>query len=86
MYGDDIKAEVSLGKYSGMILKENKTIPLNLDPIDLHYKVGIFAQDTAFISAVSNNEKLTYPASDLNDSVKTMQLIESILEIKNDSK
>ena len=79
LYGDEIRAEVSLTRRpQGVILQQGVSSPIPIDPMDVTYRPGLFAQDLAFVSAVALGETPAYPASDLHDAVKTMALIEQI--------
>ena len=79
LYGDRLKAVISLYTVKGQVYFDTgRTIPIPVDPVDLNYRWGLYAQDRAFIDAVALGEKLTYPASDLEDNTKTMRLIEQI--------
>ncbi|MDP6358875.1 MAG: Gfo/Idh/MocA family oxidoreductase [Planctomycetota bacterium] len=51
---------------------------LEYDEIDRNYKAGFFRQDSTFIRCVQTGGPLPFPACDLDDAVKTMQLIDEI--------
>lgn len=51
---------------------------LPIDPIDEIHKPGIYAQARYFIDCVREGKPAAYPASNLEDAVKTMKLIEMI--------
>jgi hypothetical protein len=77
--GHGITATISLFSMKGQIhLDSGEVRSIPPDPIDLTYKAGLYAQDRAFVDAVARDERLTYPASDLADATRTMQLIEQI--------
>jgi predicted dehydrogenase len=79
LYGDRLKAVIWLGSMKGHVyFDRGRTIPVPVDAVDLNYRAGLYAQDRAFIHALASGEKLTYPASDLEDATKTMRLIEQI--------
>jgi predicted dehydrogenase len=79
LYGDRLKAVIWLGSMKGHVyFDRGRTIPVPVDAVDLNYRAGLYAQDRAFIHALASGEKLTYPASDLQDATKTMRLIEQI--------
>ena len=78
LYGDNVKAVLSLDTRGEFIFSDGGREAVAVDPIDHRFKPGLFAQDEAFISAVALGERLRYPASDLTDSVGTMRLIEAI--------
>jgi predicted dehydrogenase len=79
LYGQGIRAVISLFTMTGNIyLGSGEVQPIPVDPVDLNFKAGLFAQDSAFIRALAREERLAYPASDLADATKTMRLIEQI--------
>ena len=79
LYGDGLKAVIWLGRMKGQVYFDTgRTVPVHMDAVDLNYRWGLYAQDRAFIDALASGEKLTYPASDLEDATKTMKLIEQI--------
>jgi predicted dehydrogenase len=79
LYGQGVRAVISLFGMTGQIyLDTGEVRPIPVDPIDLNYKAGLYAQDSAFIHALASEERLSYPASDLADATRTMQLIERI--------
>jgi predicted dehydrogenase len=79
LYGDGIKAVISLDSNKGEVITgDGQRVAIPEDPIDLWFKPGLYAQDEAFVMALALGEKLSTPASDLEDSVKTMRLIEQI--------
>jgi predicted dehydrogenase len=51
---------------------------LATDQVDELYKPGIYAQDRYFLDCIKNGRRPAYPASDLADALKTMELIEQI--------
>jgi predicted dehydrogenase len=51
---------------------------LPVDEVDVKFKPGLYAQNRFFLDAVKERKSIAYPASDLADAVKTMQLIEAI--------
>jgi len=51
---------------------------LPVDESDVQFKPGLYAQNRFFVDCVKDRRKVTYPAADLADAVKTMRLIEAI--------
>jgi predicted dehydrogenase len=51
---------------------------LAVDDVDVKFKPGLYGQNRFFLDAVKERRAIKYPASDLDDAVKTMQLIEAI--------
>ncbi|MEC8993069.1 MAG: Gfo/Idh/MocA family oxidoreductase [Candidatus Latescibacterota bacterium] len=51
---------------------------IEYDEIDRQYKPGFHRQDSTFLRCVQTGEPLPFPACDLDDAVKTMQLIDDI--------
>ena len=79
MYGEGIKTETSLSNYNTIVYQGKNKYSIPIDPIDKQFKAGLYVQDQSFINALALDEELSYPASDLDDSVKTMKLIENII-------
>lgn len=68
----------------GVLMESDRTEKLlPVDPVDIEFKPGLYAQNRFFLDCVKNQRTVSYPAADLADSVKTMQLIESIREGKD---
>jgi predicted dehydrogenase len=51
---------------------------LPVDAVDIEFKPGLYAQNRFFLDCVREGRKVSYPAADVADAVKTMQLIETI--------
>ena len=51
---------------------------LPVDETDVKYKPGLYAQDRYFLDCVREGRAPSYPAADLADAAKTMELIEAI--------
>ena len=49
-----------------------------LDAIDQQYKPGFWRQDQTFLECVRAGKPLPDPACDLEDAIKTMELIDAI--------
>jgi predicted dehydrogenase len=79
LYGEGIRVNITLGNIpQGEVQLAKKRFVLPINPIDILYKPGLYAQNQAFVNALANGENLRWPASDLSDATKTMQLIEQI--------
>ena len=66
--------------YDRVELKQRGAEPqvLELDEADRRYKPGFWRQDQTFLQCVEAGEPLPFPACDLDDAVKTMELIDQI--------
>jgi predicted dehydrogenase len=51
---------------------------LPVDDVDMKFKPGLYGQNRFFLDAIKERRAIAYPAADLADAVKTMQLIEAI--------
>jgi predicted dehydrogenase len=51
---------------------------LPVDEVDVQFKPGLYAQNRFFIDGVRENRRPSYPAADLADALKTMELIAAI--------
>ena len=56
--------------------RSEKLLPV--DEVDVKFKPGLYAQNRFFLDAIKEQRPIAYPAADLADAVKTMQLIEAI--------
>jgi predicted dehydrogenase len=63
-----------------MINASGAETELEVDEVDKLYKPGLHAQDRYFLDCVREGRKVSYPAADLAEAVKTMELIEVIAE------
>jgi predicted dehydrogenase len=61
-----------------LIGRSGAETPLPVDEVDTLFKPGLYAQDRYFLDCVREGRKVSYPAADLADAVKTMELIEAI--------
>ena len=62
----------------GIRISAAGTTPLEPADVDQKFKPGLYAQARYFIDCVRENRKPSYPASDLADAVKTMELVAAI--------
>ena len=53
-------------------------ISIERDELDRRYKAGFFRQDQAFLQSVKAGEKAPFPACDLEDALKTMELVDAV--------
>jgi predicted dehydrogenase len=53
-------------------------VVLEQDEADQRYKPGFLRQDRTFLDCVRSGAPLPFPASDLDDAVKTMELVDAI--------
>ena len=81
IYGDGVRAILEPLERGELEYADGTVQQLPVDPVDVEFKPGFYAQDRAFIDAVIHNEPLSPPASDLSDTMKTMELIEQIGEL-----
>ena len=56
--------------------RSEKLLPV--DEVDVKFKPGLYGQNRFFLDAIKEKRPIAYPAADLADAVKTMQLIEAI--------
>ena len=66
--------------YSQLVLNQRgkEAAVLEFDEIDRKYKPGFFRQDTTFLDCVRTGAPLPFPACDLDDAVRTMEMIDAI--------
>ena len=78
IFGEGVTAELWPLEQGFILYDTGHRIKLRPDWADTHFKPGLYAQNAAFLQAVCDRIPIPYPASDLQDQVKTMQLIEQI--------
>ena len=54
-------------------------IVLEYDEIDRQYKAGFYRQDHTFLDCIRTGEPLPFPACDLDDATRTMEMINQIV-------
>lgn len=66
--------------YSQLTLERRGKEPvlLEFDELDRKYKPGFFRQDSTFVECVRTGTALPFPACDLDDAVRTVQMIDAI--------
>lgn len=78
IFGDGVRADLEPLEEGFITFADGRRIRLRPAPYDLAHKQGLFAQTAAFLSAASSRHPVPPPASDLEDSVRTMQLVDTI--------
>jgi predicted dehydrogenase len=77
--GPGITLTSNLGYSQVTVQRRGKeTIPLEFDETDRRYKPGFFRQAQAFLGAVRTRSPLAFPACDLDDAVRTMEVIDAV--------
>jgi predicted dehydrogenase len=80
MYADDVKIVFSpLEK--GKIIEKNKETEILPSVEDIKFKPGFYFQLSHFLKNLQSAHEWAWPASDLNDHKKTLNLIEQIYKI-----
>lgn len=79
IYGNGVTAELFPLEQGFVSFDTGRRIKLEPDWSDMNFKPGLYAQDTAFLQAVSDRRRaVEYPASDLEDNILTMRLVEQM--------
>lgn len=78
IYGEGLTAELWPLEEGFVRYDNGRRIKLQPSWSDIHFKPGLYAQNAAFLQTVCDGFPAPFPASDLSDNVKTMQLIEQI--------
>ena len=77
LYAEDVCARVdAFTEKATVFFADGSSTTIEKSALDRKYKPGFYLQSRAFIDAQRYSETLTYPASDLSDAVKTMELID----------
>lgn len=53
--------------------------PVPIEQVDIEFKPGFYAQARYFLNQIREGRPIVYPGSDLEDNLKTMQLIDQIV-------
>ena len=71
--------------YSSLTLQQRgkEKVIIETDEIDRRYKAGFYRQDETFLECVRHGNPLPFPACDLDDAVKTMEMIDTIAGTKD---
>ena len=78
LYGNDCKVTLCPLERGTVLQRDGRQYDLPIDSVDENYKPGIYAQARYFIDCLRDRTKPAFPAADLNDGLKTMQLVEAI--------
>ena len=68
---------------TGIILENNEKQSISPSEEDNKFKPGFYMQLSHFISNAMQGHKVTWPASDLADYCKTIELVEKIYNVNN---
>jgi len=86
IFGTGVIAEL-VSLESGFIsYASGRRIKIQPDEVDRRFKPGLFAQNVAFLRCVCDGSTPAYPASDLADNCRTMELIEQIRQTVSNSR
>ncbi len=55
-----------------------ESVAVAVDEVDTRFKPGLYGQNRFFLDCVRDKRRVSYPAADLADAVKTMELVEAI--------
>jgi len=79
IYGDGVEAELESLESGFVRYATGRRIKIPPDNSDTRFKPGLYAQNVAFLASVCDNLPAPYPASDVADHCRTIQLVEDIL-------
>ena len=78
LYGDKSRVNIFPLEKAVFSVRNKDDVEIGLDEIDTKYKPGFYRQNKYFVDCVKEGRPFEFPASDINDAVKTMELIEKI--------
>jgi predicted dehydrogenase len=78
LYGMDRRVTLKPLEHGVVVDKSGAESVLPVDEVDVQFKPGLYAQNRFFMDCVRENRKPVYPAADLKDALKTMELIAAI--------
>ena len=74
LYGRDVKVVLDPLERGFILDRDGTQRPLDVDPVDDHFKPGFFRQAEAFADVVRTGRPAPPPAADLSDAVMSMEL------------
>ena len=78
LYGMNRRVTLKPLEHGVVVDKSGAESVLPVDEMDVQFKPGLYAQNRFFIDCVRERRQPAYPAADLNDALKTMELIAAI--------
>jgi len=78
LYGLEMRVELMPLEEGNVVRRDDSTTPVPKDDMDVKFKAGFYGQDKYFVDHVRTNTPISLPASNLEDAVKTMKLVEAI--------
>ncbi|MBI2358174.1 MAG: Gfo/Idh/MocA family oxidoreductase [Deltaproteobacteria bacterium] len=78
LYGKGRRVTIAPLEQGVIVDGDGEERPIQVSEVDVRFKAGLYAQDRYFLDCVRNGRRVAYPAADLADAVKTMELIEAI--------
>lgn len=79
LFGDGISAILSPLERGMLRFDTGREIPLSPAWCDVELKPGLYLQAACFLDAVCQGRRPAFPASDLDDNVRTMELVERLV-------
>jgi predicted dehydrogenase len=80
LYGRNRRVSIAPLERGVVLESDGSERHLDGDPADAAFKPGLYAQNRYFMDRIRNGGPVQWPASDLRDAVKTMELIEAIAD------
>jgi predicted dehydrogenase len=80
LYGQKCRVNIAPLEQGIFIDQDGVETLIEVDEKDRSFKTGLFAQDQYFVNCVKSGCQSSFPASDLEDAVKSLELAESILQ------
>jgi predicted dehydrogenase len=78
LYGRNRRVSIAPLERGVVIERDGSERILDEDPADIAFKPGLYAQNRYFLDRIRGDRPVEWPACDLRDGVKTMELIEAI--------
>jgi len=78
LYGFGIRVDLMPLEVGNVFRRDGSTSPVPKADVDVKFKAGFYGQDKYFVDHVRTHTPIEFPASNLEDAVKTMKLVEAI--------
>ncbi len=85
LFGDNVMIDLSPMEKGQIIIENEKPVPLELEWYDKQFKPGLCSQMVTFLNCLCEKNDDVSPGSNLPDHLKTIELIEDLIEIVNNS-
>lgn len=80
LYGEGCRVDIEPMEKGRIIFADGKQQELPIDPLDIQFKPGLYAQNRMFLDACKGVCRVGYPAATLHEAAIAMKLTEAIYD------